>query len=161
MDASSLDLSIFRAINDHVFKERAYRFHSSGESLTLAQRSLVLEVFCASLARFQQDIRTWPLHVYFHNDDGDIQIGSVSYQFAVRIPPIADGWNTLWLPVAFTGFRPYIATALHAKDVCKDRRKAVTLMTEAIRLAESRHCERDVERGRIMLRLLRSPLIDS
>ena len=158
VDASSLDLSIFREVNDHVFGERASLFHSSGEPLTLAQRRSVLQSFRDSLVRFQDDIRAWPLHVYYHNDKV-IEIGSVSFQFAVRIPPIAEGWSAPWLPVAFMG-RPYIATALDVKYVRDNRRKAVSLMTEAVRLAESRHCERDIERGRIMLDLLRQPLIN-
>lgn len=159
VDPRSLDLSIFREVNDHVFGERAPLFHDSGEPLTSAQRMSVLEGFCESVVRFQADFRAWPLHLYFHNDR-DIEIGSVSYQFAVKIPPIAGGWKAVWLPVAFTGARPYIATALDVKHVCGNRRKAVSLMTEAVRDAESRHCDCDVERGRIMLNLLRLPLIN-
>lgn len=159
VDPRSLDLSIFREVNDHVFGERAPLFHDSGEPLTLAQRRSVLEGFRDSLVRFQDDLRVWPLHVYYHNDKV-IEIGSVSFQFAVRIPPVAEGWNASWLPVAFTGSRPYIATALDVEHVRGNRRKAVSLMAEAVRDAESRHCDCDVERGRIMLDLLRQPLIN-
>lgn len=159
VDVRSLDLSIFRSVDDHVFGERAYLFHNSGEKLTDVQRTLVLEWFCQALNAFKKDFRAWNLHVYFHNDR-DCNIGSVAYQFAVKVPALGSGWRSPWLPVSYTGSRPYIATALDEKHVRDDRIMAASLMAEAVREAEARNCEREVLRGKRMLELLQLPLTD-
>jgi len=142
----------------HVFAERAFRFKLSGDPLNAAEQNHVLVAFRNSLSAFQTDIRAWPMHLFFKNNDL-FEAPSESFQFLVPIPALDSRWrDDIYLAVSWTGARPYVATVLNHDEAVRHAKTAVRLLVDEIERERLAGHSDVVERGNILLARFREQL---